>query len=77
MFVSLSVWALLFFPFFGGMERFSEAFKLSLKPDIISLFLGGWRDEMKEEARFWIFIAIGVAAGVAAYRMMGGTPWFE
>ena len=41
--VCVAVWAVLFYPFFRGPERFLEAIKLSLKPDVISLFLGGWR----------------------------------
>ena len=73
----VTVWAILFYPFFQGPGRFVEAIKLSLKPDVISLFMGGWREEMREEARFWIFICIGVASGVAVYRMLGGVPWFE
>ena len=73
----VSIWAILFYPFFGGTERFVEAVKLSLKPDVISLFLGGWREEMRKEAKFWMFICIGLASGVAVYRMLGGVPWFE
>ncbi|NOY23152.1 MAG: hypothetical protein GXO70_06555 [Acidobacteria bacterium] len=64
------VLGLLFVPFFGNLEQFVRCIGFVIRPDIINLLTGGWGEEMMAELRFWVWLGLGVGAGVLVTHLL-------
>ena len=66
-FCGLGTAALLFKPFFGDAEGFSECLWYSLKPDILSWLNGEGIDDWWAETKLGIWLLCGSAVGYGVF----------
>jgi hypothetical protein len=58
---------------FEDWEGFWHSFRLSLQPDLISMFRGEWLEDQWQTIKFYIFLIVGAAVITGVYR---GTVWW-
>lgn len=58
---------------FGDCDGFWYSFRLSLQPDMISMFRGEWLDDQLETIKFYVFLVLCAAMVAGVYR---GTVWW-
>lgn len=66
----LVVAAVLWKPFFGDWENFSECVRYWFTPDIVSLFNGEYGEDWWAEMKLGAWIVISVLFGISGYHAL-------